>query len=326
MSALRATSRTLGACGYNLLLAYALLFVARLIFYVVNIAYFDTLTADELWTAFVGSLKFDASALAYLNSLYVLLMLLPLHYKECDGYRRAAKIVFVVCNGLGLLMNLADTVYFRYTDRRTTATIFSEFQHESNLTNIVGIELLRHWYLTLAAVALIVGLWKAYRTPRVEHPPRLLPYYAMQFLCLAGVGFLCVTAMRGGIGRAVRPITISNAAAYVNRPIDTALVLNTPFSFIRTIGKKPFKVVRYYPDEASLAEVFTPVHQPPDTATFRPMNVVVFILESFTQEYIDEGYAPFLDSLMARGLTYEYSFAGGRKSIDAMPSVLSSIP
>ena len=55
-------------------------------------------------------------------------------------------------------------------------------------------------------------------------------------------------------------------------------------------------------------------------------NVVILILESFGKEYIDAGFAPFLDSLFTYSKTYRYSYASGRKSIDAMPSVLSSIP
>ena len=38
------------------------------------------------------------------------------------------------------------------------------------------------------------------------------------------------------------------------------------------------------------------------------------------------GYTPFLDSLAAQSLTFTHSFANGRKSIDAMPSILSGIP
>jgi phosphoglycerol transferase MdoB-like AlkP superfamily enzyme len=72
-------------------------------------------------------------------------------------------------------------------------------------------------------------------------------------------------------------------------------------------------------------------------AAFKPLNVVILILESFGKEYsgffnkqLDngsyKGYTPFLDSLYAEGFTSKYSYSNGRKSIDAMPSVLSSIP
>jgi len=39
-----------------------------------------------------------------------------------------------------------------------------------------------------------------------------------------------------------------------------------------------------------------------------------------------KGYTPFLDSLINESLVFEYSFANGRKSIDAMPSILAGIP
>ena len=83
--------------------------------------------------------------------------------------------------------------------------------------------------------------------------------------------------------------------------------------------------------------LYTPVHMPADSVQFRPLTVVVFILESFSKEnsgFLNEeldngtykGYMPFLDSLMAEGLTFKYSFSNGMKSIDGMPSVLSGIP
>ena len=44
------------------------------------------------------------------------------------------------------------------------------------------------------------------------------------------------------------------------------------------------------------------------------------------QEYIDYGYAPYIKRLQDKGLSFKYSFSNGRKSIDGMPSILSSIP
>ena len=38
------------------------------------------------------------------------------------------------------------------------------------------------------------------------------------------------------------------------------------------------------------------------------------------------GFTPFLDSLMRNGYYFTNAFANGRKSIEALPSVLSSIP
>ena len=55
--------------------------------------------------------------------------------------------------------------------------------------------------------------------------------------------------MRGGATTAVRPITISNANQYVNKPVEAALVLNTPFSMIRTINKNVFADPKYFTRE-----------------------------------------------------------------------------
>ena len=131
--------------------------------------------------------------------------------------------------------------------------------------------------------------------------------------------------MRGGFTTAVRPITISNANQYVDHAIDAGIVLNTPFSIMRTIGKKPFVERRYLSDDEA-QKLYSPLHQPADSVQFRPMNVVVFILESFGKQAMARGYMPFLSELAQKGMSFEYSYSSGRKSIDGMPSVLSSIP
>ncbi|HLZ17827.1 MAG TPA: LTA synthase family protein, partial [Cyclobacteriaceae bacterium] len=142
---------------------------------------------------------------------------------------------------------------------------------------------------------------------------------------------------RGGFRGSTRPITLSNAAAYAETPNETALVLNTPFALMRTARASVIRKVNYFSSEAELSQVFNPVHVPSDTAAFNPQNVVVIILESFSKEFVGiynkdvdhgnyKGYTPFLDSLISVSQAYQYSMANGRKSIDAMPSVISSIP
>lgn len=321
---------------YNLFLVYVCFFLCRVAFLCVNLAYYPDLTASRLMEMFSGGLLFDTSAILYTNSLYILLMLLPLHYKENFSYQKVVKGLFVVTNAVAIALNLMDTVYFQYTNRRTTATVFSQFKHEDNLGGIVGLEFLHNWYLVLLAALLVFGLYKLYRKP-VCVPGNLWIYYFGRTAVLVAIVPFCIFGMRGGIGYAVRPITISNANQYVNRPIETAIVLNTPFSLFRTIGKKVFVNPHYFADTAELERVYTPVHQPADSAQLRKMNVVVLIMESFGKEYIGalnkqledgayKGYTPFLDSLIHKSLTFEHSFANGRSSIDGMPSILSGIP
>ena len=330
----------------NMVLVYVVYEICRLVFLATNWSVFsEAMTWGAFGEMLHGGWYFDTSAILYTNALYALLMLFPIHYKERGWYQKMAKWVFVICNSICLIANLVDCVYFKYTTRRTTVTVFSEFSNEKNLGGIFGVEILNHWYLVLIGIILIAGLWFLYRMPkgklpveasRPYQPKKLFTYYGIHLLCLAVFVPFCVAGMRGGFTTAVRPITISNANQYVNRPQEAAIVLNTPFSIIRTIDKPVFVVPDYY-TEKQLNAIYSPIHTPSDTLVKRKKNVVVIIIESFGREYIGgfnkwlengkyKGYTPFVDSLMQHSATYLYSYCNGRKSIDGMPSILSSIP
>ena len=223
----------------NLGIAYILYFLARIIYLLVNYSYFEQgLNFSHFMEMLGGGLAFDTSAILVTNIPYIVLMLLPWHRKENDTYQQICKWVFIVINGLALAINLCDSVYFRYTMRRTTTTVFSEFSNERNLGSIFLTETLHHWYLVIAFALLIWGVWKLYVKTGLEWKRlRPWPYALTAFLSLAAFSPFVVAGIRGGFTTAVRPITISNANQYVNRPIEAALVLNTPFSLYRTIGK-----------------------------------------------------------------------------------------
>lgn len=320
---------------WNLCLAYVCYAACRGIYLAENwSAFSEGLSALSLTNLFWGSFKFDSSAIFYTNALYLLLMLLPLHWKERAGWQKTAKWIFLIVNSLAIIVNLADAVYFKYTGRRTTSSVFQEFSHENNLGQVFGAEIVQHWYLFIAGLVMIIALYMMYVEPKgklnLRGKAQLIGYYLMQLLALGIAVPVTVGAMRGGFTKAVRPITISNANQYVNRPTEAALVLNTPFSMIRTVNKSVFKDPKFY-DRAELDGIYSPVHTPSDSIVSRKKNVVVLIVESFGKEYVGalnngEGYTPFVDSLMQHSLTYEYTFSNGRKSIDGMPSVLSGIP
>ena len=187
----------------DLLLVYLVYFLTRVAYLLENRSYFENLTSGELVNIFGGGLLFDTSAIFYTNALWIVMVLFPLHWKETTAYHKVCRWVFVVINGLAAVMNLADSVYFAYTLRRSTSTLFSEFSNESNLGSIVGVELLNHWYLLLLAVLLIVGLWKAYRTPGFK-PVASWRYYLTSTLMLAALVILAIGGIRGGFTKAVR--------------------------------------------------------------------------------------------------------------------------
>ena len=322
----------------NLLIAYAVYLIARLAFLAENYDILGrNLSFTHLQEMLGGGFVFDTSAILYTNALWVVMVLFPWHLKERSTYHSVCRWVFVIINTIALVINLADAVYFRYTLRRTTTTVFDEFSNENNLGDIFATEMLNHWYFFILAAVVVYGMWRCYQTPPLHYQRLSWKTYtpAMLASLLAFTPF-CIAGMRGGWTRAVRPITISNANNYCDHPSEVALVLNTPFALIRTIGKNVYEVPHYFSTEEELAAVFNPVHQPQPTHPFLKKNVVVIIIESFGREYIGaynkhipgyKGFTPFTDSLIANGaLTYTHSYCNGRKSIDGMPSILSSIP
>lgn len=130
----------------NLILVYVVYAICRVAYLVENWSAlsegFDALSWIEVVK---GSLLFDTSAILYTNAIYAVQMLIPLHYKETDVWQNIAKWIYVIINSLCIIMNLADAVYFQYTGRRTTSSVFDEFTHENNLGSVFGVELVQHW-------------------------------------------------------------------------------------------------------------------------------------------------------------------------------------
>lgn len=314
----------------NLLLVYVLFTLTRLVFVWCNSSlYADHMSATYLMHLMLAGLRFDTTAILYLNCWMIVAFLLPLHWKENNQkVFSVCRWLYVIVNFIGISANLCDCAYFPFTGRRTTFNVLQEFGNEGNFLTIITNEALPYWYLFVLAGVLVWGLWKLFRVPQItigDGVKGMVSYYASQIVLLAVASGLTIGGMRGGFTTAVRPITISNANQYVDHALDVGIVLNTPFSIMRTIGKKPFMDCNYLSD-SDAQKYYTPLHQPADSVQFKQMNVVVFILESFGKQAMARGYMPFLSELAHKGLSFEYSYSTGRKSIDGMPSVLSSIP
>lgn len=334
----------------NLFMAFVVYNICRVAYMLENYSYFGGhLSAASLWNIFRGGFMFDRSAIVYTNVLYIVLMLFPLFYKETQIMHKIEKWLFVVVNSIAVVVNLSDSVYFPYTLRRTTTSVFSEFSNDNNLSGIFLTETVRHWYLVLLGIALIFLMWRLYVSPQVlasqlKTVADRVRYTVIMTLCLAAAIPLCIGACRGGLGSGIRPITINNANQYVDRPIDCALVLNTPFALLRTIGKSVFSVPDYFASLDEAEKTFSPIKNKDKrtdadstNTAMRKKNVVIIIVESFGREYIGalnksleggkyKGYTPNVDKLIEKSLTFKYSYCNGRKSIDGMPSVLCGIP
>ncbi|HRK53409.1 MAG TPA: sulfatase-like hydrolase/transferase [Cyclobacteriaceae bacterium] len=323
----------------RLLLVMGFYTICRISFYLFNISFFPDMTWDRMSTIMLGGLKFDLAAVLYLNSLFILLTILPLTIKFHPIYQKVLYYIFIITNGIGLAVNIADNVYYPYTLRRTTISVLSQFENEQNFGALFFSFLVNYWY-GFAFFFLILYLFiRSSKQIKVSGPQlkNKWAYYGSAVVLMPAIIYLFVGGVRGGFRHSTRPITISNAAEFATIPKDINLVLNTPFALMRTARANVIEKVDYYSSEKALAEVYTPLHVPSDTAAFKYDNVVIIILESFSKEFVGaynnnmgienyKGYSPYIDSLISKSLAFQYSLSNGRKSIDAMPSVICSIP
>jgi len=324
--------------AYRILLIMALFSLCRLGFFLFNFKMFPNVSVGNLLTMMQGGLVFDISAIVYINMLFILLSIIPFDIRYNDIYQSILKYIYFITNGIGIAMNGMDFVYYRFVDKRATADVFGTFAHDDNNTKVFFRFLVDYWPATLFTFFLWFLMVYLYNKVKVQKPQpgnRYL-YYSVNVIMIPVVMALVIGGARGGYKHSTRPITISNAARYVESPRDVAIVLNTPFSIFRTFGKKPLVKYDFF-DSAKLKQIYNPVHVPLKAQPFRHDNVVILILESFAREYIGslnptleggnyKGYTPFIDSLISVSLTFDVSIANGKKSIDAMPSVLASVP
>lgn len=314
-------------------------FIMRLLFYALNYELIGAIPFNDFLRILRGGYRFDQTAILYLNGLVIMMHILPFRFRYNAVYQKTIKYVFVIPNAIGIIINMADIVYYRFTLKRTTMSVFKEFKNE-NPTNFVHF-IWDYWYITILSILLILLMVWLYGKTRIKRSRNRAPwyvYYPLALVLMGIIGYEVVGGIRGGWTAGTRPITLSNATAYIKKPDHRALVLNTPFALIRTIGKVTLEPKNYFTERE--AENIFPSKQvanpnSPYFAKFKGKNVVIIIWESFAREWVGvlnedvkdyQGFTPFVDSLMQKSYAFKNAFANGRKSIDAIPSVLASIP
>ena len=336
LEGLRLGNNIFTALGLQLLLVMALLSICRIGFYFFNLNFFPGITFGHFLALMIGGLRFDLVTTLYCNVLFILLTVIPIDLRFHEKYRTALRYIFFTTNSIMLAVNVVDFIYYKFTLRRTTADVFRQFENETNAASLWLRFLWDYWYAALFWLFLIIVMVIVYNRIEVRGPQlkNRRMYYIAGSIVAPLIAFLVWGGMRGGFRHSTRPITLSNAGAYVKDPRDISIVLNTPFAIFRTWGKTNLQKVNFYTDD-EIEKIYTPVHNPKDSAKFRPDNVVIIILESFSREFFRSfnrdrpgypGYTPFLDSLIQYSATFTHSYANGRKSIDGLPSVVASIP
>ncbi|REC49689.1 LTA synthase family protein [Chryseobacterium pennipullorum] len=325
------------ALFYRIFLAYVFYQIARLLFWYFNK---DLIKVDSVYDylklAYHGT-AFDTTAILYVNSLFILLSLLPLVVNTKKVYQKILFWLYFITNGVAYAMNFGDFIYYKFSQARLTSAVFQVAEHESNVSQTLMISIKEHPFVLIWYIVLMAGWVFLYKKVKVEDtkPAKLLPYFLFSIVTLCITAVLVVGGIRGDFKHSTRPINMVDATRFVTNPLQGNMVLNSTFSFFRTLNTNNFKEVHFV-DEKYIDDHVFPYKTYDRKVENRP-NIVIFIVESFGREYSGAfnkdknikdyvSYTPFMDSLAGESLIFPDTFANGRQSIHGMSSVLAGIP
>ena len=308
------------------------LMMIRGVYVLWNLALLPSPSASDLFRAFIHGLRFDMASAAWLGLPLVFGALLPWPSEGFWRWGRTALGLFLVIQIPFWVMNLVDIEFVNFVGRRMTADVvfilgeaqgkwFGFFSTYGRLILMNGL---------LLAIA-VVGALVIFQILSNFLKARRWGWRGQTIFVLVTLISWVVMA-RGGWQN--KPLNTVNAQVFPSSAMNL-VVLNSTFTLVKSIGKKPVERLHHFETLTEMLPFLNGGNSSQSLLEGRrlrtPQNVVILILESFGREYMGEvnglpGYTPFLDSLAKKGLFFRNGFANGRRSIEGIPAILSSVP
>lgn len=301
----------------RLLLAVILIMATRLVFLVFNSGYFSEAPLSHMIWPFFYGLKFDLATALIFNIPFLFLVIVPFRHKF---YELLIQIVFCVMTLLCVAINLIDTEYFQFNGKRLTVDIFSI---GSDMADQIPQLALYYWYIPLSII-LIGGLTSLlYRKIKLRPSLGSAPLWSTPFLGLL-VLVISFIGIRGGLQ--MRSMSTKQAFVFEYYQLGN-LVLNSGYTLVRSLDdKETQKVNLLTSDKEALDKIYQLRSFRDGIQGENKENIVLIIIESLAQEYMDQGFTPFISQIASKGLFFSENYANGRRSIEALPSILVGVP
>lgn len=312
----------------RILLIYVLFSLSRILFHLLNANHFQNMEGNELFRIYFYGLRFDTFSILVCNSLFILLSVLPIQAFNQHRFQTHLKRWFLISNSVFLAINFIDMAYFKYIGKRSTYDIFHQMGGQTDVMKQIPYYFRDFWHIILlyaGAVYLMVRFYPKQKTISENiyaYSLKNTTGYSLTFVIICG---FTVLGLRGGLQRV--PIDFADAGNY-SSPQHVSLVLNSPFTIIKSVTLAGLEEYHFFPDEEAYTK-FNPVKHY-QNKFFKQQNIVVLILESFSKEYTGlskrKSLTPFLDSLMQHSLVFTNAWSNGIKSIEGIPAILASLP
>ncbi len=294
---------------------------SRIFFYLNNNESFSSSNIIE----FVEGIRFDLSALVYINTLLFILLLIPHNFRDNKYYKKTTNWLFYIVNIPFIILNNMDIEYFKFTQKRSTIDFFQLITLGDDASKIIPQYMKDYWLITIFTFIQLLGLFKIKFIPTSRISLNIKSILNITSSILIGASIYIIGA-RGGLQ--LKPIKSMNAGE-LSGSQNSSLILNTPFCILHSFQNKGLRPYNYF-NEKSLDTIYSPIHDGSKNSIIKK-NIVILIMESYSKEFVGfynngTGYTPFLDSLMQNSLVFENAYANGLKSIEALPAITASIP
>lgn len=294
----------------------------------------------DLGSILSGGLRFDLSALAFLNVLWAVLTLIFPLYNKSKWTRLSIDASFYLPNIIAVLFEVSDWMYYGFNGKRATIEVFDLIFSKGDFLALLPSYLLAFWYLPLIAGLFITFIiwthrklnrhfaekWRIFKA--LGFKQRKIDLWLFRPVCVLLLSGLMVLFMRGGWQ--LMPVNARNAVEYV-KPAQAALVLNTPFSIITSLESDRLETLDFMSDDAADAIIRPIKRYHTGTMSYPKKNVVVIVWESLSRRFTgidpgDRSLTPFLDSLARHARNFSNAYANALRSNEGIPAIFSGLP
>ena len=300
-------------------------FCFRVLFFLANRDALSGDGASDILWSFLNGLRFDLWAVLWSSLPIIFAAFLPVRWQE-RPWLQAGLLIYVGavqiwCFGL----NVIDVELFKFTGRRLSMDwlhLQQDLEHQS--LSLVSY----YWWLALLgtlAWLVFMWLWPRWNLARENSRPLALRIATV----VLGITFLAL-GLRGGTQ--YKPLSLNHAYTRGSAALGV-LTHNSTFSFFKNRRRVDSLALRFFNSKEEAVSELAALHRPTSTrhGELKNRNVVILIVESLGSEYVGvlnkgEGLTPFFDELSKKGDLFTENFANGRRSIEAIPSVICGLP
>ena len=310
--------------------------ISRWLLYLFNLQFFHHISFGEALFLFFYGMRFDLAVTVTLNLPLILYYCFPSRKIFRRFPQRVFDLIYIITSALAILLNFIDTIGFHFFGQHFSIGLLKSLEHSDEVSwGILGQVLFDHWYLLVIYIlfVLVINVVTVHTRLREDKEHIIQRWELRQVVSLLLLLMLTVFSWRNELR--ARRFDTDIAMRYTN-PQNLPILLNTPFCLLSS-HEQPVVVRdttfvnsdRFVHTDLTANRFLVNDTMSVDTL---PTNVVVIVMKGIGQEMTGfynpnrrSNLTPFLDSLFAQSLTFN-GRSNSRRSIEAMPAILASIP